>query len=234
MVDTSLWRIRRSGLAFFLYVAMMPGFMTLALPFLLVPYLLSLVAALAMALYQTYVNESFIRYARWYLFLNLSVAPILGITLLCTYGDKDAHWSDAKTFLLSVAVALFCVLLYAAMKRIDYRQLPFDSRRERVICFNSPNRHDRLAMLGAGLSCTLYPLLRDKAELPLWLMALSASFGLYQFLHYRKVIAGLPRLHVEERRLKTTYTFENIEEIRQWRARSPLARLFVRLAPPPH
>jgi len=234
MIDTSLWRIRRSGLAFFLYVAMMSGFMVLALPFLLVPYLLSLVAALVMALYQTYVNESFTRYARWYLFLNLSTAPILGIMMLCTYGDTVVYWSDEKTFLLSVAVALFCMLLYLAMKHIRYRRLPFDSRRERVVCFNSPGRYDRLAMLGTGLSCALYPLVSDKAELPLWIMGLCASLGLYMFFYYRKVISGLPRLSAEERQLKTTYTFEDIEEIRQWRAHSPLARLFARLTPPPH
>ncbi|MEL7941653.1 hypothetical protein [Pseudomonas delhiensis] len=74
----------------------------------------------------------------------------------------------------------------------------------------------------------------DEGNFPYVLFLLCLGLALYATYHYRCALFDLRTLCALERRGKTNFVLPNLTEIRQWRARSPLARLFARLAPPPH
>jgi len=58
-------------------------------------------------------------------------------------------------------------------------------------------------------------------------LGVSTILGLYMVFYYKYAISGLRQLRAKEKRLGIRYTFDNLEEIRKWRAKSWDARIFL-------
>lgn len=193
-----------------------------------VPAIVTVLAFIRWCAVCAYRTERFTTYARFRLFTNIFLAPMLAFVLTLAV--------SAKLFKLEplAAVALSCVpfvmvgLAYAVVCHwpSDLRVLNVVGTRVEVLP-EVPSHSPWLVGLSAAVGSLSYSMFREYGSLYIGLIFLAISISIYMVFYSRHSIASLRALRRQETLEGCHYTFMNIEGIREKRAASWLGRFFA-------
>ncbi|MED5611467.1 hypothetical protein VV867_27515 [Pseudomonas sp. JH-2] len=227
MIFSTLDQLRTSTLASLILQIFFAGFLVVALPALLIPYLLVVLLLIVWRLFTLYLSESFSNYACLSLYLKLSISPIVAAavaaTLLHDSAPPAAIWGSV------LAPLAICSVLSWLFSRHDWKHRTFSVEDGRLSSHGEPESRFRWPFLLGGGATLIGGTLGGKEYFPYVLILLCLGLGLCTIYYYRYALFDLRTLRAEERRANTRFAFPNIAEIREWRSRSLLGRILARL-----
>lgn len=135
-----------------------------------------------------------------------------------------------------IPCGLTAAAYWLASRRSNFTS-PFQVRHDQV-SYSEEGGKGISALAGgvlAALSTTAMTMLGetvDKVRIALWLYGFFAVVSLYYVYCLRNAIPALKSLANQERNSGKPFTFDNLQQIREWRQRFWLARLLARLSRP--
>lgn len=178
-----------------------------------------------------YRTERFSKFASLRLFTNLAVAPSFAFVMALVTFYKQLKLEPFISLFFSaipVIVALFIyVVLYGWRSSSSTSPLVVRGDRVEVLDAAQQNRW-WLGALGAGVGTLIYPLyhayFKSSASVLIFLFFVISLFMLF---YHRSNIAALRVLKECEARERRSYTFNDVEDIREKRAKSLFGRMFT-------
>lgn len=222
MVITSRQYMLRSTLAVVLLHLMFLGFTAFAIPALFVPCAIYCIALAAWRLFIAHLNLSFTRYASFFIYANLSAAPLVAVPTVAML--TRSFDSTAIRVLLTLTPAALILLGYLIARQTTPRRKVFSVAGRAVQVDEKPPHRVGWAGLLGGIGALFGSFFAKQENLMPLLAGLMTATGLYLVFYYRDAIAALRTLKLAERQQGLAYAFDNQEEIQAWRSGSFLSR----------
>ncbi|PBQ00985.1 hypothetical protein [Pseudomonas congelans] len=187
-----------------------------------------LLTAFIYALYIKYACERYTLFASGYLTLLIFLLAFAPACVSYSVVTDDLSGSRLAGGFAAASLLAAMMLLYLFIYLTPTNEFPFEVSGNKV-SFSSPDTSSVSGGVIAGLG-TLVASAVIKSFTPLTtgiLITLLFVFGCtFMLIHSRHLIRGLRTLRVQEKTMPTPYTFMQIDEIRDARARWWLSRLF--------
>lgn len=197
--------------------------------FFLVPAIITVVAFIGWSVVCAYRTERFVTYARFRLFTNLFLGPMLAFALALSVSYKLLKLDPVLVFVLSGAPFAIVGLAYVVVCLCSIDRPVLKVVGGRVDVLESPPSHSPwLAGLSAGVGSLVYSMIREYDDFYLGVIVLTIAISLYMVFYNRHSISSLRALRRQEESSGCQYTFMEIEAIREKRTASLLGRIFAK------
>jgi len=194
-----------------------------------VPAIITVLALICGCVICAYRTERFTTYARFRLFTNILLAPMMAFVLILAVSYKLSKLEPIVAILLSCGPFAVVGLAYVVVCHWSTNRQVLKVVGTRVeVLEDAPSHSPWLAGLSAAVGSLVFSIFREYDNFYLGVIVLTISISIYMVCYSRHSISSLRTLRRQEESERRQYTFMEIEAIREKRAASLLGRLFAK------